>query len=212
MEYNFDTPERKTQEWTRCKLIFKDGTEKTLTKDSSGLERVNVEYNSPLIEGEFPEGGKFSVVYAEIDSESTSIKKMATLNKIFKPYNCNKIELEEDYTTEKGEDKVAKATITFSDDEVYGNFLLTFSTKDDGGASAEVQNHQHNIEYLTKYGFRLKPHETQINGSNFSIQLRDYQEINRGDFLNRDLNFIPYFGSFTLSRGFEKFFLGDYKK
>lgn len=212
MEYNFDTPERKTQEWTRCKLIFGDGTETTLTKDSLGLERANVEYNSPLVEGEFPESGKFSVVYAEIDSESTSIKKMATLNKIFKPYNCTKIELEEDYTDESGVNKVAKASITFSGDEVYGNFLITFSTKDDGGTSAEVQNHQHNIEYITKYGFRFRPHETQINGSNFSIQMRDYQEINRGGFLNRDLNFIPYFGSFTLSRGFEKFFLGDYKK
>lgn len=212
MEYYFDTHKRKTQEWTRCKFVFSDGTSNTFTKDNEGIDRNNVEYNSPLVDGEFPEGGKFSVIYAEIDSESTSVKKMATLNKIFKPYNCTSVELEEDYTTEEGEDKVAKATITFSDDEIYGDFIITFSSKDDGGVSAEVQNHQHNIEYLTKYGFRVKPHETQINGSNFSIQLRDYQEIYREDFLSRDLNFIPYFGSFTLSRGFEKFFLGDYKK
>lgn len=212
MEYSFSNPERKTQEWTSCELKFIDGTSKVLMKDNSKISRVNIEYNSPLVEGEFPTEGKFSVVYAEIDSESTSVKKQATLNKIFKPYGCKEIILNEDYTDEEGEKRTARATITFNDNEIDGEFLFTFSTKDDGGVSAEVQNHQHNIGYYTEYGFFVKPHETQINGSNFSIPLRDYQEINRGNFLSRDLNFIPYFGSFTLSRGFEKFFLGDYKK
>lgn len=212
MEYSFSNPERKTQEWTSCEFKFTDGTSRVFEKDNSKISRANIEYNSPLIEGEFPTEGKFSVVKAEIDSESTSIKKQATLNKIFKPYGCNEIVLTEEYTDEKGVERTAKANITFSDSEINGEFLFTFSTKDDGGVSAEVQNHQHNIDYYTEYGFLMKPHEAQINGSNFSIPLRDYQEINRGNFLSRDLNFIPYFGSFTLSRGFEKFFLGDYKK
>lgn len=171
------------------------------------LPRVNAEYNSPLLDGEFPEDGCFSVDQISIITEDDQSQSIV-LNKIFMPKDCIEAYL---YNA----DEVAECTITreystSSTTTAEANYavLMTFSSQPDTGVSSEILRHELNTLVRTDYGFEFGPHELQINGSEILISFKDLQEAYRNQYMNNNYIACPEFQNFSLARNYSKFYIG----
>lgn len=210
MQYSFGNPLRKTLEWSTCQFIFSNSNpDLNITVDNSNkvvnLPRVNVEDNSPIVNHEFPE-----YLFATVRG-STSTDTQAIINKIIKPEGCIGVYLTEDYIDENGQNQKATLKISFEDSEIPLRAVINLSAGETEDNSAEIQIHL-NANSQNYHGFTFRPHELQINGSNFLVSKGDYLEKSRLRYVPIMYNSIEEYGHFSLARSGAKYFIGEYKK
>lgn len=208
MQYKFLNPIRKTLEWDTCTFTFSDDSKIEVNRENklTSLPRVNVENNSPIVNHEFP-----NYLFATVNGY-TSSETQAIINKIIKPEGCKKITLVENYKDDDGTSKIAILEITFEEEyEVPLRAVINLSAGETEKSSAEIQIHL-NSNQESYHGFTFKPHELQINGSNFMISKGDYLEKSRMKYVPVMYNSIEEYGHFSLARSGAKYFIGEYKK
>ena len=207
MTYNFLNPNRKTLVWSTCTFKFDDSKLKDITINSpdSSLPRVNVENNSPIVDHEFPD-----YLFAVING-FTSSEDQAIINKIIKPEGCSKIILVENYKDDSGVNQTATLEIEFNPSEIPLRAVINLSAGETETESAEIQIHLY-ANSRSFHGFEFKPHELQVNGSNFLVSRGDYLERSRPMYVSAMYNSVEEYGHFSLARSGAKYFIGEYKK
>lgn len=206
MEYTFMNPDRKTLVWSTCTFKFEDSKfDRTINSPDTSLPRVNVENNSPIVNHEFPK-----YLFAVI-SGSTSSKDQAIINKIIKPEGCSKIILKENYKDDSGANQTATLEIEFTTSEIPLRAVINLSAGETETESAEIQIHLY-ANSRSFHGFEFKPHELQVNGSNFLVSKGDYLERSRPMYVSTMYNSVEEYGHFSLARSGAKYFIGEYKK
>ena len=206
MKYNFLNPNRKTLVWSTCEFKFDDSKlDRTINSPVISLPRVNVENNSPIVNHEFPD-----YLFAVIRS-STSSKDQVIINKIIKPEGCKEIVLVENYKDDYGDAQTATLKITFDPPEIPLRAVINLSAGETETESAEIQIHLY-ANSKSFHGFEFKPHELQVNGSNFLVSKGDYLERSRPMYVATMYNSVEEYGHFSLARSGAKYFIGEYKK
>lgn len=207
MTYNFGDPLRKTLEWSTCTFTYSDETSVTIDSENKikTLPRVNIENNSPILNHEFPE-----LLFATV-SGNTSSDTQAIINKIIKPEGCERINLVENYRDDNGNEREATLEITFEKSEIPLRAVINLSAGETENESAEIQIHLH-ANSDSFHGFVFKPHELQINGSNFMVSRGDYLEKSRSKYTPVMYNSVEEYGHFSLARSGAKYFIGEYRK
>lgn len=206
MTYNFMNPDRKTLVWSTCTFKFEDSKlDRTINSPDTSLPRVNVENNSPIVNHDFPD-----YLFAVIRG-STSSEDQVIINKIIKPEGCSKIILEENYKDDSGSNQTATLEIEFTPSEIPLRAVINLSAGETETESAEIQIHLY-ANSRSFHGFEFKPHELQVNGSNFLVSKGDYLERSRPMYVSTMYNSVEEYGHFSLARSGAKYFIGEYKK
>ena len=219
MDYNFEPSNIEVEGYSTCTFYFLDGHVSywgddppqgiNITHHSvvQHLDRVNLEYNSPLIEGVFPEDGYFVRMEVQIEESGSS---NVSINKVFIPKDCNRVVLSANVIDPSTSEEVeARCTITLLEGaETQYATILTFASYADPDKAFEVQRHEYNEEHSNSYGFSFEPHELQINGSEYRMDYGDYYFRPRTNY-RANLNIeVPEFVNFALARNFSKYYIG----
>jgi len=167
--------------------------------------RSLVEYDSIINNGTIPENGFWTTFSIPI----------GRVYKIIKPYNCQKITIEGTYydPLSSEEDKHVKTHLYMD----FSNcidvpMVITYSNIEDTTISFENYYHTSDVENYKNDGIRIISHDTQINGSNFGISSVDYLDDNKiklNKLSNRGLQELM---NFSMSRAFQKFYIGSFLK
>lgn len=203
MNVVYDPADRLPESYSTCEFTYTDGSVITLTPSGSdGLDRANLEYDSPLVQGDFPEQGGFYHYAFSYEGQAVYFTK------IFKPSGCNRVLLIGEY----GVGQTATCEVTFEDDEVYLCHVLNFSAQSNTTASLELDQHLQNSLQEVDSGFSFLPHELQINGSDFRVNKWDYLHRARGSYVRNYNLAIPDFMNYSLARDGSKYYIGAYAR
>ena len=218
MTFNFNPPEVNVENYTYCEMTFNDGTVRKFgqgeTAEEVGediitsLPRVNLEYNSPLINGRFPDGGALANITYSLMGDDGELHPV-NLNKVFRPFNCTKVLLKGQYE-ELGETKWATCEISYETSEYPYCSLINLGSTEDESSSLEIQRHLSNMEETRCGYFKVLPHELQINGSNYCISPKDILSYLRKDYVDNMTRTLPEFMNFSFARNGSKFYIGQY--
>ena len=217
MNFEFNPPEVNVESYSYCELTFDDGrvvkygqgetAEEVGGSVLTTLPRVNLEYNSPLINGRFPENGAFaSITYSLLDDNNQA--HPVTINKVFRPYGCVLIILKGQYEL-GSEMHWASCKIDCSEERLYCS-VINLGSSEDESSSLEIQRHLSNQEDTRCGHFKVLPHELQINGSNYCISPSDLLSSMRRNYVDNMTRSVSEFMNFSLARNGSKFYIGQY--
>ena len=227
MTYTFEPVDVRVEAYNKCTFTFMDDSEIVWGTEErpavTDLSRANMEYDSPLYRGTFPwkEGLFASTGYLVVNPSNPELDATIRVDKVFKPFQCRKIFLEGIYHTYDADgtaqEHPAECTITFDDEEIYVCGLIDLVASEEiGSNSLEFQRHLRNSDEYTqpitqRGSLSFKPHEQQINGSNFNIAFNDLLDsIGRQKYVNEAGRQVREYMNFALLRNGSKFFIGGY--
>ena len=196
-----------TSHWGNIPDDVKEGTSDTKHSIVTSLPRVNSEYNSPLMHGEFPTEGCFAIDSTSIINEAGESQSIV-LNKMFIPKGCVRVYL---YNYDEDASCTIERTYGSSETQLYEvnySVLVTFSSQPDPEVSAEIIRHELNQVIRTDYGFEFAPHELQVNGSEILVSFRDLLHSYRDMYMSNNYISCSEFQNFSLARNYSKFYIG----
>jgi len=106
------------------------------------------------------------------------------------------------------EDLTTIVTVNFDSVEVTRHRVFTLqSVPIDSSVPVEISYHLENL----KDSIGNRPHESQINGSDYNVNTFDLYEKNKQFYL-KNKHYDGRFGNFYISQGFAKYFVGTFIK
>lgn len=189
--------------YDECEFWFQNSLIKTVKYPLTKLDMNNIEYNSPLLGKSCTDKGDYNY-FSSLTEDGVSIE----ISKVFKPSNCDKVIL---YYNRVDDSFDSKCVINFTEQESKRISVINITNQTDITDSPEVLLHLKNNFYSTDEGFIYKPHQFNVNGSDFEVNWSDIFETNRQVYLTNSCSSLGY-NQFMLNRDFSKYYIGSLSK
>ena len=130
---------------------------------------------------------------------------------IYKPIGARKIVIHGYYVTDVGDHVNTSVTCMFTSPQLLYTSVFT-SIVLRGESLPQVSEHETPQVYREVGQFRVRSHELQINGSDFCVSRYDYLDPNKALVNSFQVRAIPNLGNIAMTRTFQKFLIGGYKR